>query len=140
TNPLSSQIWARRGPGKGGQSAANIGGSAATGAFIGGAVGGGETALLGALLGGLGGAGLSSLSHGPQLYIPSESVLTFYLNAPVTVHVPTVAEIRQLASHVPPTAYRRPGYGRGYPPPGYYPPRPVYYPPPPGGPPGGYPY
>lgn len=141
TYPLTSQVWARGGPGKGGQSAANIGGSAAVGAIIGGAVGGGPTALLGGLLGGLGGAGLSSLSSGPQLYIPAESVLTFYLTAPVTVHVPTLGEIRQLASQVPPSAYGRPGYGRGYPPPpGYYPPRPVYYPPPPGAPPGGYPY
>ena len=89
TYPLVSQVWARGGPGKGGQSAANIGGSAAAGAIIGGAVGGGPTALLGGLLGGLGGAGLSSLSSGPQLYIPPESVLTFYLSAPVTVHVPT---------------------------------------------------
>jgi BON domain len=141
TYPLVTQFWTRRGPGKGGQSAANIGGSAAAGAIIGGAVGGGPTALLGGLLGGLGGAGLSSLSSGPQLYIPSESVLTFYLSAPVTVHVPTVGEIRQLASRVPPSAYGRRGYGRGYPPPpGYYPPHPAYYPPPPGAPPGGYPY
>ena len=136
--PLASQMWVRGGPGKGGQSAATIGGSAAAGAIIGGAVGGGPTALLGGVLGGLGGAGLSSLSSGPQLYIPPESVLTFYLSAPVTVHVPTYGEIQQLASRVPPSAY-----GRGYPPPpGYYPPRPVYYPPPPppGAPPGGYPY
>ena len=141
TYPLVSQVWARGGPGKGGQSAANIGGSAAAGAIIGGAVGGGPTALLGGLLGGLGGAGLSSLSSGPQLYIPPESVLTFYLNAPVTVHVPTYGEIQQLASRVPPSAYGHPAYGRGYPPPpGYYPPpQPVYYPPP-GAPPGGYPY
>jgi len=141
TYPMASQIWARGGPGKGGQSAANIAGSAGVGAIIGGAVGGGPTALLGGLLGGLGGAGLSSLSSGPQLYVPPESVLTFYLSAPVTVHPPTLGEIRRLASRVPPTAYGRPAYGRGYPPPpGYYPPpRPVYYPPP-GAPPGGYPY
>jgi hypothetical protein len=139
--PMTSQVWARGGPGKGGQSAANIGGSAAAGAIIGGAVGGGPTALLGGLLGGLGGAGLSSLSSGPQLYIPAESILTFYTNTPVTVHVPTNGEIQHLASRVPPSASGRPGYGRGYPPPpGYYPPRPVYDPPPPGGPPGGYPY
>ena len=131
---LTSNVWARGGPGKGGQSAANIGGSAAAGAIIGGAVGGGGTALLGGLLGGLGGAGLSSLSSGPQLFVPAESVLTFYLNAPLTVHTPTMGEIRMLGSRVPPAAYRygqRGPYAPGYPPPGY---------PPPGGPPGGYPY
>lgn len=132
--PLSSQIWARGGPGKGGQSAANIGGSAATGAIIGGAVGGGSTALLGGLLGGLGGAGLSSLSSGPRLMVPAESVITFYSNAPVTVREPSMGEIQELGSRVPPSAYGRPGYYRRYPPP------PGYYPPPPGGPPGGYPY
>jgi hypothetical protein len=139
TYPLISQIWARGGPGKGGQSAANIGGSAAAGAIIGGAVGGGPTALLGGLLGGLGGAGLSSLSSGPQLFIPAESILTFNISAPITVHVPTNGEIQQLASRVPPSAYGRP-YGGGYPPPPGYAPQPVYYPPPPGAPPGGYPY
>ncbi|MGO8718044.1 MAG: BON domain-containing protein [Acidobacteriaceae bacterium] len=132
--PLSSQIWARGGPGKGGQSAANIGGSAAAGAMIGGAVGGGSTALLGGLLGGLGGAGLSSLSSGPRLIVPAESVVTFYLNAPVTVREPSMGEIRELGSRVPPAAYGRPVYGRRYPPPPGYPP-PGYYPPP-----GGYPY
>jgi hypothetical protein len=133
--PLTSYVWARGGPGKGGQSAANIGGGAAAGAIIGGAVGGGGTALLGGLLGGLGGAGLSSLSSGPRLIVPAESVVTFYLNAPVTVHEPSMGEIRELSSRVPPSAYGRPGYGSGYPPPpGYYPP------PPPPGPPGGYPY
>ena len=109
TYPLTSYVWSRGGPGKGGQSAANIGGSAAVGAIIGGAVGGGPTALLGGLLGGLGGAGISASSSGPQLMVPAESVVTFYLNAPLTVHVPTEAEIRKLASRVPPSAY---GYGR----------------------------
>ena len=138
--PLTSSVWARGGPGKGGQSAANIGGSAAVGAIIGGAVGGGGTALLGGLLGGLGGAGLSALSSGPRLFVPAESVLTFYLRAPLTVRTPTMGEIRMLDSHVPPPANgsrRRGYYAPGYPPPpqGYSPP-----PPPSGGPPGGYPY
>ena len=142
TYPLSSYIWARGGPGKGGQSTANIVGGGLAGTVLGGAFGGGDGALLGGLLGGVGGAGLSSLWGGPRLMIPAESVLTFYLNAPLTVHEPTEGEIRMLASHLPPSAYgrRRRGYGGsqppGYPQPGY--PPPGY--PPPGGPPGGYPY
>ncbi len=139
---MSSYVWARGGPGKGGQSAANIGGGAVMGALVGGAFGRGPGALLGGLLGGLGGAGISSLSSGPRIIIPSESVLTFYLNAPLTVREPTVGEIRMLASQVPPAAYgRRPRgyYAPGYPPPpGPIAPPPGYYPP--GGPPGGYPY
>lgn len=129
---LSTYIWARRGPGKGGQTAATVTGTAAFGAIVGGAVGGGGTALLGGLLGGLGGAGISALSSGPQLLVPAESVLTFALNTPLTVREPTASEVRALGENVP--AY---GYGRG----GSYDPR---YPPPgptvPGGPPGGYPY
>lgn len=135
--PLTSQVWARRGPGKGDQTTGNVVGGAAGGAIIGGAVGGGPTALLGALLGGLGGAGLSSLSHGARLAVPAESILTFYLNAPVTVREPTVDEVRSLAGNVPVRNYGPgPGYGRGPGP--YYPGG--YPPPPPPGPPGGYPY
>ena len=134
---LSSNVWARGGPGKGGQSAANIGGGATMGAIVGGAFGGGPAALLGGLLGGLGGAGMSSLSSGPRIIIPAESVLTFYLNGPLTVREPTSGVIRMLGSQVPPAAYGpRP---RGYYAPGYPPPAgPIA--PPPYGPPGGYPY
>ncbi|HVC91616.1 MAG TPA: BON domain-containing protein [Acidobacteriaceae bacterium] len=134
---MSSYVWARGGPGKGGQSAANIGGGAVMGSIVGGAFGGGPAALLGGLLGGLGGAGISSLSSGPRIIIPAESVLTFYLNAPLTVREPTMGEIRMLGSQVPPSAYGpRP---RGYYAPGY-PPPPGPIAPPPYGPPGGYPY
>jgi hypothetical protein len=131
--PLSSYMWDRRGPGKGGQTTGNVVGGAAGGAIIGGAVGGGGTALLGAVLGGFGGAGLSALSGGARLVVPAESVLTFYLNAPVTVREATVNEMRSLDGNVPPPPG---GYGRG---PGPY--SPAGYPPPyPPGPPGGYPY
>lgn len=132
--PLSSYVWARRGPGKGGQTTGNVIGGAAVGGIVGGAVGGGPTALLGAVLGGFGGAGLSALSSGARLVVPPESVLMFYLNAPVTVREPTMDEMRSLDGNVPATGYGQgPGpNGPGYPPPPQQPP--------PGGPPGGYPY
>jgi hypothetical protein len=130
---LASSVWARRGPGKGGQTAQTVGGSAAFGAIAGGIVGGGPTALLGAALGGLGGAGLSALSHGPRLIVPAESVITFYLNAPLRVREPTPNEIRAAASNVPPQGYN---YGPGP----YYPGYPPPPPPMPGAPQGGYPY
>lgn len=138
TYPLISSVWAHEGPGKGGQTTANVAGSAIVGAGVGGVVGGGPTALLGGVLGGLGGAGISALSRGPQLFVPAESVLTFYLNAPLTVREPTPGEISASASNIPPRySYRRP------PPPYGYPYAPGYVPPPapaPGAPPGGYPY
>lgn len=126
---LSTYVWARRGPGKGGQTAQTVTGTAAFGAIAGGIVGGGGTALLGGLLGGLGGAGISAFSSGPQLMVPAESVLTFALNTPLTVREPTAREVRALGENVP--AY---GYGRGRPDDSRYSPREQ------GGPPGGYPY
>lgn len=129
---LMSLVWSRRGPGKGGQTTGNVVGSSAAGAIIGGAVGGGPTALLGAVLGGLGGAGLSAASRGPQLFIPAESVLTFTTSEPVVVREPTLNEIRSLAGNVPIRDYYGPPGSPQYP--GAYPPQP------PPGPPGGYPY
>ncbi len=132
---LTSNVWARRGPGKGGQTAQTVTGTAAFGAIAGGVVGGGPVALLGAAIGGLGGAGLSALSPGPQLLVPAESIVTFHLNAPLTVREPTQNEIRALAANAPAYGYgrRRRPYYPGYPPPPVSPPMP-------GAPPGGYPY
>lgn len=140
TYALNSSVWQHEGPGKGGQTAATVTGTTVIGAFAGGVAGGGSGALLGGLLGGLGGAGISALSSGPRLFIPAESVLTFYVNAPLTVREPTPGEIQAAAQNIP---Y---GYDRRYRQRPYYPPPPAYggYPPPPppvpGAPPGGYPY
>lgn len=131
---LTSNVWGHEGPGKGGETAQAVGGGAAFGAITGAIVGGGPTALLGAALGGLGGAGLSALSSGPHLLVPAESVLTFRLNAPLTVREPTPDEVRTLAANLSGECYncRRRRYYPGYP---------AAYPqPPPGAPPGGYPY
>jgi BON domain len=136
---LNSSIWQHEGPGKGGQTAATVTGTSVIGAFAGGVAGGGSGALLGGLFGGLGGAGLSALSSGPRLFIPAESVLTFYVNAPLTVREPTPGEIQAAAQNVPYGYDRRRGPRPYYPPSPYggYPPPP---PPVPGAPPGGYPY
>ncbi|MEO6829307.1 MAG: hypothetical protein ABI164_05815, partial [Acidobacteriaceae bacterium] len=135
---LSSYVWARRGPGKGGETTGNVVGGAAVGTIAGGFAGGGAGALLGMMIGGLGGAGLSALSGGAHLVVPAESVITFYLNAPFTLREPSLNEIRSLAGNVPigPGPGQGPGQGPGPGPyqPGYGPP------PPPPGPPGGYPY
>lgn len=137
--PLTSSIWDHEGPGKGGQTAGTVVGTTGAGAVIGGIAGGGSGALLGSVIGGLGGLGISSLNRGPQLFVPAESVLTFYVEAPLTVQEPTRGEIQSLAGNIPYGYAHRPPPPRPYYPypyrPGYYPP-----PPPPGGPPGGYPY
>jgi hypothetical protein len=136
--PMESQVWARQGEGKGGQTAVTTGGTAAMGAMIGGIAGGGGGAGIGAILGGLGGLGLSSLSHGDRLVVPAESVITFYLSGPVTLREPGPNVARSLAGNIPAPHYGPTPYG---PPPGPnrgpypYPPTPI-----PGAPPGGYPY
>ena len=124
---LSSYTWARQGPGKGGQTASAVAGGAGFGAITGAIVGGGPVALLGAAIGGIGGAGLSALSSGPHLVVPAESIVTFHLNAPLTVREPTANEIHMLARNLPGYGYRRRRYAAN--------PPPV-----PGAPPGGYPY
>ncbi|HUZ05058.1 MAG TPA: BON domain-containing protein [Acidobacteriaceae bacterium] len=127
---LTTQAWARQGPGKGGQTAGAVAGGAAFGAIAGAIVGGGPVALLGAAIGGLGGAGLSALTPGAHILVPAESVLTFRLTAPLVVREPTVAEVRSMAANAPPARPvrrypRRAYYPYGYPYPP--PPPPAYY-------------
>lgn len=124
---LSSYVWAHKGPGKGGETASSVAGGAGMGAITGAIVGGGPVALLGAAIGGLGGAGLSALSSGAHLVVPAESIVTFHLNAPLTVTEPSANEVHALAANLPANGYRRRRYA-------------ATPPPIPGAPPGGYPY
>ncbi|MGC4055316.1 MAG: hypothetical protein QM757_41305 [Paludibaculum sp.] len=65
--------------------AAKIGIGAGIGAAIGAIAGGGKGAAIGAGIGGAGGTGMVLATKGDAAVIPSESVLTFRLSAPVTV-------------------------------------------------------
>jgi hypothetical protein len=105
------------------------------GAIIGGAVGGGSGAAVGAVAGGGAGTAVSA-AGGPHAWIPAEALVTFHLNAPVTVDPVSQQEAMRLAQGLypgGPQLYRRRAYyGPGYPPPppGYYagyPYGPVYY-------------
>ena len=102
------------------------------GALIGGAVGGGGGAAVGAVAGGGAGTALSA-PGGPHAWIPAEALVTFHLNAPVTVDPVSQEEAMRLAQGLypgGPQLYRRRAYAPGYPPPppGYYAPYgPVYY-------------
>lgn len=108
-----------------------MGGGAAFGALTGAMVGGGPVALLGAAIGGLGGAGLSALSSGAHLVVPAESIVTFRLNAPLTVRELTAAQVRMVATNLSECAHCRPRRRSSYPA------SPASLP---GAPPGGYPY
>ncbi len=65
--------------------AAKIGGGAALGAIIGAIAGGGKGAAIGAGVGGGAGAGDVLLTRGKAATLPSETRISFRLNAPVTV-------------------------------------------------------
>lgn len=71
--------------GKGRRTAGFIGGGAGGGALIGGLAGGGKGALIGGLIGAGAGTAGAALSGNKDIVIPSESVVTFHLTAPVTV-------------------------------------------------------
>ena len=85
TYDVSSNVYDEAGKGKGKQSAVRTGIGAAAGALIGGLAGGGKGAAIGAGAGGGAGLGYQFFTHGSQVKIPSESVLTFRLAAPLIV-------------------------------------------------------
>ena len=72
--------------GKGKRTAGIIGGGAGVGALIGGLAGGGKGALIGGLAGAGAGTAGAAYTGNKDVVIPSESVITFRLTAPVTVH------------------------------------------------------
>ena len=84
TDPYSVQ-----GKGRGGNTAAKVGGGAAVGAILGGIIGGGKGAAIGAASGGGLGAGANTITRGQQVQIPSESLINFKLNNTLAVRVPT---------------------------------------------------
>ena len=126
---LNTTPYEVKGPNKAGRTAGNAIGGALFGAIIGGAVGGGEGAAIGAGAGAAGGTAASAATPGPRVWIPSEAMMDFHLNADLTVTPVSRQEAMRLAASQPspaqrPTLYRRGPYRYGYPPP---PPPPGYY-------------
>ncbi len=125
---LETDPFSVKGPNKAGRTVSNAFGGAVLGAIIGGAVGGGGGAAIGAGAGAVGGTAASAATPGPNVWIPSEALMDFHLNAPITVTPVSRAEAQRLSTNVPPpsqrpTLYRRAYYPYGYPPPpppGYY--------------------
>jgi hypothetical protein len=85
--PVNSTVYSDEGKARGKQTAVKTGVGAAAGAVIGAIAGGGKGAAIGSAAGGGAGFGWNALTHGQQIKIPSESVLSFRLEAPLTVHV-----------------------------------------------------
>ncbi len=85
TYDVDSDVYDEVGKGKGKQTAVRSGIGAAAGALIGGLAGGGKGAAIGAGAGAGAGVGYQFFTHGSQVKIPSESVLTFRLASPLRV-------------------------------------------------------
>src|SRR5690242_6170022 len=84
--PIATDTFATDTRGKGGYTTANTVGGAAIGALIGAIAGGGPGAAVGAVAGGTVGLGASAASSGPRSVMPPETMLTFHLQAPLTVN------------------------------------------------------
>jgi hypothetical protein len=88
TYEVNSSTYGDAGQARGKQTAVKTGVGAAAGAIIGAIAGGGKGAAIGSAAGGGAGFGWNALTHGQQVKIPSETILTFRLAAPLTVPAP----------------------------------------------------
>ena len=82
---VSTSEYEKEEKGKGKRTGALIGGGTGLGAIIGGIAGGGKGALIGGLAGAGAGTAGSAYTGNKDLVIPSESVITFRLTAPLTL-------------------------------------------------------
>jgi hypothetical protein len=133
---LSTDQFKVKGPNKAGQTVSNAVGAGIIGTIIGCAVGRGAGCAIGAGAGVAAGTAASAASPGPRAWIPPEALVTFHLNAPLTVTPVSAQEAARLAEGLypgGPSLYRRGPYGpryygyAGYAYPYGYPYPPVYY-------------
>jgi outer membrane lipoprotein SlyB len=85
--PLLTSTFEVKGKGEGKKTAGKVIGGTGLGALIGGIAGGGTGAAIGALAGAAGGTALAGSKKGEQLQIPSESLLEFRLEQPVSLPI-----------------------------------------------------
>jgi hypothetical protein len=85
TYNIQTDQYKKQGSSRGKNTAEKVGGGAAIGAIIGAIAGGGKGAAIGAAAGGGVGGGVQAATKGQQIKLPSETVLNFTLQAPVTV-------------------------------------------------------
>ena len=89
TYHLATDPYTQQGKGRGKNTAEKVGGGAAIGALIGALAGGGKGAAIGAAAGGGVGAGANTITRGQQVQIPSESLVNFRLQNPISVTTTT---------------------------------------------------
>ena len=84
---LLTDTYSKAGAGRGKNTVEKAGGGAALGAIIGAIAGGGKGAAIGGLAGGGAGAGINAATRGEQTVIPTETVINFRLQSPITLRV-----------------------------------------------------
>lgn len=87
---LHTNQFERQGKSEGVSTAKKAGGGAALGALIGAIAGGGKGAAIGAVIGAGAGTGMSGMKKGKPVVLPSETLLSFNLQEPLSV-VPSTA-------------------------------------------------
>ncbi len=85
TYNLQTDIYRKTGSSRGKNTAEKVGGGAVIGTIIGAIAGGGKGAAIGAAAGAGVGGGVQAATKSQQIKFPSETVLTFTLQAPITV-------------------------------------------------------
>lgn len=90
--PLLTRTYEVKGSGEGKHTARDVIGGTGLGALIGALAGGGKGAGIGALAGAAGGTAVAATKKGEQISIPSESLVEFQLDQPLTLPVPEMKD------------------------------------------------
>jgi hypothetical protein len=85
TYSLETDQYRKQGSSRGKNTAEKVGGGAILGGIIGAIAGGGKGAAIGSAAGAGVGGGVQAATKGQQIKLPSETVLNFVLQAPITV-------------------------------------------------------
>ncbi len=93
--PLLTSTYEVRSQGQGSKTAGRVVGGTGLGALIGGVAGGGKGAAIGAASGAALGTTVSAATPGKQVAVPSESLLEFRIEQPVTLAVARGAQVLQ---------------------------------------------
>jgi len=82
---LNTNQYSREGASRGKNTAEKVGGGAVLGTIIGAIAGGGKGAAIGGVIGAGAGGGVQAASKAPAIHVPSEALLSFTLESPLTV-------------------------------------------------------